>query len=292
VAATGATVVVPEVPEWVALELAPHRTRAAVEAGLTQLASESGAAGKPGLMGFSFGGPQVLRAAADRGVGDRLACVAAVGGYGDLERTVRFLMTGIHEWEGTAYRVRPDPYGRWIVAANYLTGVTGHEGDGEVGDSLRELAAYAGDQIIESWDPELDPVKERLLAALDETGAGVFRTFAPPAGEDPPRPSPEILRLASELTAAGVRRDPNIHLPDRLDIPVPVVLLHGQNDHLIPFSESLRMAQRIRSPELRVTVTRLFAHSEGDPGPESRRAWARELVRLGDTLGYLLTRPG
>ena len=49
------------------------------------------------------------------------------GGYCDLERTLRFQFTGEHEWNGEAHSLRPDPYGRWIVGANYLTAVPGFE---------------------------------------------------------------------------------------------------------------------------------------------------------------------
>lgn len=290
VAATGATVVVPEVPEWVGLRLAPHRTRDAVRAGLRLLEEDPATAGRPGLMGFSFGGPQVLKAAADPAVGPELACVAAVGGYGDLERTVHFLLTGGHEWEGRAHRVRPDPYGRWIVAANYLAGVPGYEDAGDVAEALRELAAYAGDYVIESWDESLDPVKAELEASVAPARRSLFRYFAPPAALEPVPATPEAEAWAGRLTAAGLARETALALPGELHIPVPVLLLHGRNDHLIPFSESLRMACRIHAPALRVHVTPLFAHSAGDPGPASRVAWAREAVRLGRTLAWLFRR--
>lgn len=289
VAAAGTTVVVPEVPAWVGLRLAPERTGEAVEAGLRLLADTPGVRGRPGLMGFSFGGPQVLRAAADPATGARLSCVAAVGGYGDLERTVSFLLTGVHRWEGREHRVRPDPYGRWIVAANYLAAVPGMDGARDVARALRDLAVHAGDRAIESWDPALDPVKDHLAGTLPPERRALFRYFAPPAGRDPPASDAVTEDWARALTRAGLAVDPSLDLPHALEIPVPVLLLHGRNDPLIPSTESLRMARRIRAPEVRVLVTRLFAHSAGDPGPDSPLAWGREAARLGATLRWLMT---
>lgn len=289
VAASGATVVVPEVPDWVALRLSPHRTVEAVQAGLEVLSRTPGIRGRAGLMGFSFGGPQALRAAAAPELAGSLSCVASVGGYGDLERAVRFLLTGVHDGPEGEDRVKPDPYGRWIVAANYLAAVPGMRDAGDVAEALRALATHAGDRAIESWDPALDPVKDELAASVAPPRRSLFRYFAPPAGRDPAPDDAEAARWARQLTRAGLGVDEALALPDLLDVPVPVLLLHGRNDHLIPYSESLRMARRIRAPEVRVLVTHLFAHSAGDPGPDSPLAWGREAVRLGATLRWLMT---
>lgn len=287
-AASGGTVLVPEVPDWVALRLAPHRTVGAVEAGVAALEADARVTGRPGLMGFSFGGPQALRASMDPALAGRLACVSSFGGYGALERTVGFLLTGVHEWEGARHRVKPDPYGRWIVAANYLPHVPGYEGTEPVAEALREVAAWAGDHAVESWDPAVDGVKDAQAAALPRDLRTLFRFFAPPAAEDPPTPSPETDRWARALAEAGVAADPLLALPHQLEIPVPVHLVHGRNDHLIPFSEALRLARRIRAPELSVTVTGLFAHSAGDPRPRGPLGWGRETWRLGGALSRLL----
>jgi hypothetical protein len=37
---------------------------------------------------------------------------------------------------GSAISLRPDPYGRWIVAANYLTYAAGYEGTADVAAAL------------------------------------------------------------------------------------------------------------------------------------------------------------
>jgi hypothetical protein len=46
------------------------------------------------LIGFSFGAPQVLIAAAHQDVSDQLAGVVGFGGYCDVASMVRFQMTG------------------------------------------------------------------------------------------------------------------------------------------------------------------------------------------------------
>lgn len=289
IAAGGATVLVPEVTDWVSLGLEPARSLGAVEAALATLEADPFVVGKAGLMGFSFGGPQALRVAGDPAVRDRLRCVAAFGGYGDLGRTVRFLFTGVHDWDGCEFRVRPDPYGRWIVAANYLTGIPGLEDAGDVARALRELAAYAGDHRIDSWDGALDGVKREMAETVAPQRRDLFAFFAPDSAHDPPGPSPEADAWAKRLAEAGERIAPELSLPEEVHVPLPTFLVHGRNDHLIPFSETLRLSRRVRSPRLETTITGLFAHSAGDPRPKGPLAWARELRQFSRAMSTILS---
>lgn len=291
IAASGATVLVPEVPDWVALRLAPHRTLGAVQAGVTAMEEDPAVTGPPGLMGFSFGGPQALRVSGDPSLAGRLACVAAFGGYGEMARTLDFLLTGTHEWEGNRYQVRPDPYGRWVVAANYLTRVPGHEGAQALAEALWRLAAYAGDRFIESWDPSLDALKLELAETVPAEWRELFRFFAPPAALDPLPETAETRAWTRHLARSGLEVDPLLDLPEVIRVPVPVFLVHGRNDHLVPFSETLRTARRVSAPRVEVTVTGLFSHSTGDPRPHGPVGWAREVLRLGATLRSLLGTP-
>ncbi|HSM05266.1 MAG TPA: hypothetical protein VK858_11675 [Longimicrobiales bacterium] len=287
-AAGGATVLVPEIAAWVEMDLAPQQALAAAQAGVDHLHGNPQVVGRPGLMGFSFGAPQALRVAGDPSLRDRLGAVAGFGGYGDLGRTVRFLFTGAHEWEGVWHRTRPDPYGRWIVTANYLTRVPGFETFGGVADALRRLAGVAGDRQIESWDPALDAVKTELAAPLSAEEAELFRVFAPEARFDPPEPGPVTEAWARRLSEAARDAAPLLTVPHELDLPMPVFLLHGRHDHLIPFTETLRLAPRIRAPRVTTTITGLFGHSAGDPRPRTPGTWARELWHLGRAVTELL----
>ena len=68
VAHTGAAVMVPEVPEWKALQLAPGLTTPTVRAAVPALRGVPGVADRPvGLVGFSFGAPHAIAAGAASG---------------------------------------------------------------------------------------------------------------------------------------------------------------------------------------------------------------------------------
>lgn len=282
-AGSGACVVIPEIPEWTALELDPGAARDATLAALAALEQADAPPGGVGLMGFSFGAPQAIRLAGDPEIGPRLSCVAGFGGYDTLERAVAFLWSGEQEWEGRSFRTRPDPYGRWVVGANFLPRVPGWEDAGRVAEALATLAATAGDRKIPSLDPALDPVKDRLEASLPPGARELFRRFAPPASGEPPG---DPGGWAARLARAGVAARPGLELPPVPRVPVPVVLLHGRGDSLVPFSETLRLGARIQAPKLHVAVTGLFEHSEAAGGREP--GWAGELWRLGRSLASLL----
>lgn len=287
-AASGAVVVVPEVREWVDLHLAPHRTADVTRAGLDFLEAEPQVVGKLGLTGFSFGAPQAIHQAFNPEFQGRLGVVTAFGGYADLERTLRFQMTGVHEWDGHTEKMRPDPYGRWIVAANYLTGVPGYETATQVAAALRSLAAEAGDLQVESWDPSMDPIKEALRGELQGEDRELFDYFAPDSQNDPRPSDARAEQWIQDLTAAGRRRDPGLELPSgTLMTPVPIHVIHGAADHLIPASEGRRLGERLSQTEGTLTITRLFSHSTEDGGGNLLRGM-QENVRFLRALNRIL----
>lgn len=278
-ASTGGVVLVPEVPEWRALHLAPRLTAPTVRAAIAGLRELPAVRDAPlALVGFSFGAPQAIVASAAPEIRDELAGVVGFGGYCDLERTIRFQITGRHEWDGQRHRLRPDPYGRWIVAANYLTHIPEHRDAGDVADALRTLAALAGDAGVPSWDPRFDPDKDRLEEEIAPGRRALFRLFAPPSTREPDTDEGEA--MASALAAAARTAEPRIE-PARYvgEVRGPVHILHGRHDHLIPFTEACRLRESLPSGVThRLTVTRLFGHSAQDPLPGLlegvREGWA------------------
>lgn len=281
VAHTGAAVLVPEVPEWRALRLAPALTGPTVRAALPALARV--AAVDPeriGLIGFSFGAPHAVLAAAEPDLARALRAVVGFGGYCDLARTLRFLFLGEHEWKGRRYHAAPDPYGRWIVAGNYLPQVPGYADSADVADALLALAADAGARGLPSADPVYDPVKRELATRVATERRRLFELIAPCPERTPP---PDEVEGLLETMAPAIRRaDPHMDPALRLaGVRAPVRLVHGHGDALIPFTETLRMAERLQGiADVRVTVTRLFAHTSEEPPPAGLR-------RLGEQARFL-----
>lgn len=291
VAAGGCAVLVPEVPEWRDLDLATDLTVPTVDASLVALAKQPEVARRPaGLVGFSFGAPQAIAASAHPTLRGRIAGVVGFGGFCDLERTLYFQFTGEHEWRGDQHHLRPDPYGRWIVGANYLTAIPGHEGRGAVADALRRLAALAGDAGVMSWDAVFDEPKAELRAALSPEDREVFDLFASTSPGRPDEKEAEAMAVA--LAEAGRRVEPALEATRTFgEVEGPVHLLHGRQDHLIPFSETFRLSKALPAGVVHgPTVTSLFGHSAQDPFPgivQGARETAAFFRALAGVLGVV-----
>jgi pimeloyl-ACP methyl ester carboxylesterase len=291
VAAGGCAVLVPEVPEWRELRLATDQTLPTVEAALAAFEQIDGVARRPvGLVGLSFGAPQAIAASAHPALAGRIAGVVGFGGFCDLERTLRFQFTGEHEWRNRHHHLEPDPYGRWIVGANYLTAIPGHERRTAVAESLRSLATFAGDAGVMSWDDRFDAPKAELRDSLEAEDREIFDLFAPMS---PAKPDPrEAEAMAVALAEAGRRVEPTIEASRSFaEVTGPVHILHGRDDHLIPFSEAFRLRDALPAGVVAgVTVTRLFGHSARDPFPgliEGARETAAFFRALSGVLGVV-----
>ncbi len=277
-AATPARVLVPEIAEWTRLDLAPERAQEIIRSSIRVLANRPDVeAGGVIVAGFSFGGPQALVAAQSNEAGADVRGVLAWGSYAELEPTLHFQFTGEH---GDGERDVPDPYGRWVLGHNCLPRLTGYGNLDGVASALHELAAFAGDQGIDSRLPALDPLKRRLREPLNAPQTEIFDLFAPPAGDRPEREA--AVQMIAELGRAARANFPLLDPIPGLDpFTSPVRLMHGRDDVLIPYTQLEALAARLepRTDDLRTGLTGLFAHSAGGNqlGPLDR---ARESVHF------------
>lgn len=263
VAASGTAVLVPEIPEWRDLHVRPRVTIPTIRAAVLALDERPEVRrGNLGLFGFSFGATQALVAAADPRIEDHLTAIAAWGGYRDLVRLFRFGLTGEHDLDGQEHHIEADPYGRWIMGANYLCAVPGHETYDDVAAALFSLARAAGAERVFAGDPVHDPLKRRLRAALPTDSQQVFDLFAPPAGRQP-ADMERARGLAEDLARAAARVEPLMDPTPALQrVRVRTLLAHGKDDRLIPFTETLRLARDLPPDRLvSCAITQLFEHS-------------------------------
>jgi dienelactone hydrolase len=285
---SGAVAVVPDVPEWRELDLVPRLTVPTLRAAIAGLRDSGWARDEPvGVIGFSFGAPHAIVATAHPLLAADVAGSVAFGAYCSLDRTIRFLMTGAHEWKGRTYRARPDAYGRWIFAANYLTAVPEHARASDVALALRALALRAGDLGVASLDESLDVHKASLREDVAEDRRALFDLFAPPSDQ---LPRSDMAESAAEALTAAARPTDPFGEPARAlqDVARPVHVLHGRHDTMIPFTEGLRL--RAALPDAtwsRATVTGLFGHS-GEQSYTAALRSARELPRFLQALRSVL----
>lgn len=280
-AASGAAVLVPEIPEWRRLELAPAAVAPTVRGGIRYLKKHADVVRTPvGLIGFSFGAPQVAIAAGRGDLGQDVGGIVLFGGYCSLEKTMTCQLTGEHEWKGLDYRLSPDPFGGWVVASNHLTQVPGLEDAREVAAALRRLANAASGQRISAWDPHHDRLIRNLRQMLPEKHRRLYDLFAMPSTGALVEPE-ERRQIAAQLADTCRNVDPLLDpAPALAELELPTSLIHGRSDRLIPFTEGLRLHEMIPSEVRRgLTVTAMFHHS-ADSTPAGLTVRARESFKM------------
>ena len=274
------TVVTPDIPELSRFEVTPVVTDH-IEAAALWLATESKLAptGRIGLMGISFSGGLAVVAAGRASLRDRLLYVFSFGGHDDLRRVLEYFCTG-SEGDSMANPLpAPHDYGVAIVLLTVAERLVPPEQLEPLREAVRRFL----------WASYLDridkPRATREFAALRE----VARTL--------PEPAATLLRYVNDRDVAhlGPRLQPYIGF--YVDAPalspvlspapsVPVFLLHGQDDNVIPAAESRHLADRLRGHvPVRLLVTDLISHADAD-----QPAHVTDVLKLAQFWGDLLAR--
>jgi pimeloyl-ACP methyl ester carboxylesterase len=289
-ASTGVGVLVPSLPEWRRLSVSPRVTLPTIRAAVEHLSQRREVVPGPfGLIGFSFGAAGVALAASQEDLADQISGAVLFGAYCSLDRTLLCMTTGEHEWDRHSHRLQPDPYGRWVVAGNYLTSVPGHEDAADVAMAMRRLAAMSSERRISAWESYHDPMIDAMRGAIPHRRRDLFDVLASATTRTRP-PRDECAELAQKLADTCRAVEPQLDpLTSISQVVVPTQVIHGRDDRLIPFTEGIRLMSLLPPRFKRgVTVTGRFDH-KGEQASPSRLEQAIETARLLRAVRRLVT---
>jgi pimeloyl-ACP methyl ester carboxylesterase len=219
------------------------------------------------LMGISFGGGLAMMAAAEPQYAPNVRAVVAIGAYEDLTRVSRFLATSEEVFpDGKVVPVAAHDYGAAVFVYDHL----------EQFFSARDIPMAREALRYFLWE---QPDQARpLLPRLSSAGRGTMEILLARQIE---RLRPQLLAAigADEKELAAVSPHGKI-----AGLRVPVFLLHGSGDNVIPPAESLWLAREVARGELSaVLITPAFSHVDlkGTPSP-----WDK--LRLVHFMGQVL----
>ena len=219
-AAHGYLVLTPNVDELAGYQVT-RNSAVVIGDAVHELARRSGAP-KVGLLGLSFSGGMALIAACDPAVARQLSVVAAIGAHDDLRRVLDFFATGeTHAPDGSLFHTPAHEYGPLVVA---YANISAYFSPADVAQARVVMRALL-------WE---DLPKARAEAAkLSPRGqARMAQLFAHDTKSLTLDTQRGLAALQSELDAAS----PHFYL-SRLH--VPVMLLHGAADNVVPPTETL-----------------------------------------------------
>jgi pimeloyl-ACP methyl ester carboxylesterase len=261
-------VLVPDIPTLRELRVSPDDVRYVTSAfEHLQSRPELAPEGRAGLAGISYAVGPAFLAALDPLVRDRVRFVLSIGGYHDLTAVITFFTTGYFR-EGDAWRAKqPDPYGKWV----FVMSNAAHLSEPADRAALRELAERKlADPSATIAPPPLSPEGQALWSLL--------------TNEDPTR----VPALVSRLPATIRRTIAMLDLADKdlSALRARTILVHGRDDDLIPYTQSLALARDLPADRVRLSVVSGLFHVN------LRELKAMDVWRLSCAIQALLAERG
>lgn len=187
-----------------------------------------------GLLGLSFSGGLALLAASRAEYTDSIAYVVAIGAHDDLGRVMRYFATDqAPEPDGHVLRIPSHPYGVLVVVY------------GRPEDFFAPTETTRARECLRLLLWEQTDAARQCSASLSTAGQVQMTRLI----KDDRAPFvPLLLHEADAHADEMARLSPHGHLAG---LHVPVLLLHGAGDNVIPSSETLWLAQDVQSKWLR-----------------------------------------
>lgn len=236
-------VLTPELKEFQHLQIRLQHPRVIADA-LAYLADRSDLIPPAhlGIGAFSFSVGLAVIASLEEDIRSKVQFVLGVGGYYDLETVIRFFTTGyLSENE---YYPEPSPYGKLVFAAT----------------SLKYLAEAKDRAILREMiqtkirNPEADIAF--LAPRLGPQGKAVYTLLS---NTNPSKVSALIQALPQGLRQLIERL--SLSNKDLTSLQAHLLLVHGQDDPLIPYTESLTLANALPSKQIDLyIIEQVLAH--------------------------------
>lgn len=219
------------------------------------------------VTGISFAGGLALMAARDPRYASHMRALVLMGAYDDLARVSRFLATGVQELpDGTKEPHPAHDYGAAVFVYAHLNQFFPAGDLAAAHDALRAWL-WEHPEDAKPFIAKLSPASQGIMDALLARRIDEVR--------------PQILNAihTDEVELAAI--SPHGQMGG---LSVPVYILHGSADNIIPPAESLWLAKDIPHAQLRdVLITGAFSHVD----PE-KDASLKEQLRLVRFVGEVL----
>ncbi|HKV93416.1 MAG TPA: alpha/beta hydrolase [Candidatus Angelobacter sp.] len=208
-----------------------------------------------GLIGLSFAGGLALLAADRKDYAPNIGFVVAIGAHDDMERVARFFVANtITLPNGTESSLTAHEYGVLVLAYSHLEDFFSPQDVPAAREALRQYlwelptAAKAAAALSPTGQKELDELQHHRDLLRDDF-------------------LKEIALHKDELDAVS----PHGHLAD---LRVPVFLLHGAGDTVIPASETLWLEKDVPPEDLKaVLVSQALVHVDMDAKVTWQEEW-------------------
>ncbi len=210
-----------------------------------------------GISAFSIAvGPAVL-AALDPAISEQVKFLLLVGGYHDLVRTLTYLTTGYYEVDGQQQYRDPNAYGKWVYAMHNISRLQD--------PSDREALSAMVRRKLDNPEAPVDDLRAQLSTA----GAAVYAFIT---NTDPVK----VPALMKNLPTAvlGDIAALNLATYDLTGLKAKVILVHGRDDDIIPYTESISLAAALPPGQVKLFVLDGLHHVDRDfHGLDIWRMW-------------------
>jgi dienelactone hydrolase len=219
IAASGVEVLTPEVRELCDYRIDPASIDTIGESARFLAAQTGGRT--VGVMGLSFAGGLSILAATDPRYEPSIGFVVSVGGHDDLGRVLRFFVTNeAPRPDGTTLHLHAHPYGPAVLEYGHVEDFFGPDDADAARDALRSLL-----------HEDFDAARERAKALSPAGAETMDHILSHDAAALAPQLLAEIDRLAPQFPAVS----PSSRIAQ---LRVPLFVLHGAGDTVIPSSEA------------------------------------------------------
>ena len=219
------------------------------------------------VIALSFSGGLALLAACDPHYAPHVRALVLFGAYDNLERVSRFLATGQEEFlDGRVIPAEAHDYGASVFVYAHLPQFF----DAQDIPAAHEALKYWLWEEPERAKPWLDKVSPQARTILEELIARRIDLVRSQLLEAIHADSAELAALSPAGHIANLR--------------VPVYILHGATDTVIPPAESLWLEKEVPRSEVRaVLITPAFTHVD----PQHHATWTDELRLVHFIAGVL-----
>jgi len=202
---------------------------------------------KVSSMALSFGGGLLLKASLDKRISDSPPkSIMTFGTYCDIQSTLKFLCNGKIDIDGDSYKINPHSWGLTVLFHNFLDKLNFEE----IADYKDEIREVVNLRIQD----KLDEVDDKISNLPTTPGDFIRNIFDSKINSE----------IENEITNAINKEKTFIqemspkYWGDKINNKV--FIMHGSNDSMVPFTESLELNRCIENSSLFISY--MYEHKE------------------------------